>query len=219
MVGKVTSDTVMSASRLPALFGVSKYSTPNDELRKSIAAMDGIERENVTNEAMGWGNVLEPLILREAVVRLGLDPSQAELDWPEAQRHPEWPFQCSLDGTIEGDGQQVVNDKGRGIFVIGSDSIFLEGRGILEAKLTRVWPELSPAIYRGPLQLQGQMAIMGATWGAVCVLYQGVELRVFLFEQDLRVQESIHDAVWEFDAKLSRYYQTGDIDLYQEATK
>jgi hypothetical protein len=95
----------------------------------------------------------------------------------------------------------------------------LDGIGILEAKLTRVWPEPSPAIYRGPLQLQGQMAIMGSTWGAVCVLYQGVELRIFLFEQDLRVQESIRDAVWEFDAKLSRYYQTGEIDLYQEASK
>lgn len=219
MVGKVTSDTVMSASRLPALFGVSKYSTPNDELRKSIAAMDGAVREDITNEAMRWGNLLEPLILQESVSRLGLDPNGVCTIWPEAQRHLEWPLQCSLDGTATGDGRQVVTDKGAGIYVIGSDSIFLDGIGILEAKLTRVWPEPSPAIYRGPLQLQGQMAIMGATWGAVCVLYQGVELRIFLFEQDLRVQESIRDAVWEFDAKLSRYYQTGEIDLYQEASK
>ena len=32
MVSKVTPDTMMSASRLTAVMGLSKYRTPNDEL-------------------------------------------------------------------------------------------------------------------------------------------------------------------------------------------
>jgi hypothetical protein len=38
MAGKLTSDKVMSASRLPGLMGYSKYSSPNDELQFSINA-------------------------------------------------------------------------------------------------------------------------------------------------------------------------------------
>lgn len=214
MVGKVTSDTVMSCSRLPALFGVSKYSTPNQELAISIAAMDGMERQNEVNEAMAWGNMLEPLILNESASRLDLNTLETE--WPQAQRHKEWPLQCSLDGLGDGHGQILRTDKEAGIYVIGQESIALEGYGVLEAKLTRVWPEAAPAIYRGPLQLQGQMAIMDAKWGAVCVLYQGVELRIFLFAPDPVVQETIRQKVFEFDAKLTKYHLTGEIDHYPE---
>jgi len=214
MVGKVTSDTVMSCSRLPGLFGVSKYSSPNKELAISMAAMDGAEREDITNEAMRWGNELEPLILNEAALRLNL--SNLETEWPQAQRHKEWPLQCSLDGMADGDGQTFTTDKEAGIYVIGQDSITLHGHGVLESKLTRVWPEAAPALYRGPLQLQGQMAIMDAEWGAVCVLYQGVELRIFLFAPDPVVQETIRQKVFEFDAKLTQYHINGEVEQYQE---
>ena len=60
------------------------------------------------------------------------------------------------------------------------------------------------------------MAIMDAEWGAVCVLYQGVELRIFLFEADLNVQEAIRQKVVEFDGKLRRYQETGVIEAYPE---
>ena len=214
MVGKVTSDTVMSCSRLPGLFGVSKYSSPNEELAISMAAMDGAEREDITNEAMLWGNMLEPLILIESAIRLNLRNLKRE--WPKAQRHKKWPLQCSLDGMADGKGQTFTTIKEEGIYVIGQDRITLDGWGVLESKLTRVWPEAAPALYRGPLQLQGQMAIMNAKWGAVCVLYQGVELRIFLFAPDTVVQETIRQKVFEFDGKLSYYHQTGIVQPYEE---
>ncbi len=72
MAGKLTDDKAMSASRLPGLMGFSRYSTPNDELQYSINAIDGKERPDIGNEAMGWGNTLEPVILMEAVKRLGI---------------------------------------------------------------------------------------------------------------------------------------------------
>lgn len=214
MVGKVTPDTMMSASRLPGLFGVSKYSSPNKELAISMAALDGAEREDITNEAMQWGNRLERMILEESANRLGL-LSSLDTDWPDAQYHESWQLCCSLDGRVIGDGRTMRSDEECGIYVIGADEITLDGPGILEAKLTRVWPEKSPAIYRGPLQLQGQMAITGASWGAVCVLYQGVELRIFLFNQDLNVQAVIEEKVAEFAHKLSRYHATGEVDHYE----
>ena len=58
MVSKVTPDTMMSASRLPGLMGLSKYQTPNDELLYSINALKGEPRPDITNEAMVWGNVM-----------------------------------------------------------------------------------------------------------------------------------------------------------------
>ena len=66
MAGKLTSDKEMSASRLPGLMGFSKYSNPNDELQFSINAIDGKERPDIGNEAMAWGNTLEPVILSQA---------------------------------------------------------------------------------------------------------------------------------------------------------
>ena len=77
MAGKLTDNKAMSASRLPGLMGFSKYSTPNDELQFSINAIDGKERPDIGNEAMGWGNTLEPVILIEAAKRLGISREQS----------------------------------------------------------------------------------------------------------------------------------------------
>ncbi len=97
MAGKLTDDKAMSASRLPGLMGFSKYSTPNDELQYSINALDGKERPDIGNEAMGWGNTLEPVILEQAAKRLGLEEINAEITVP--YKHRTLAFQCSLDGV------------------------------------------------------------------------------------------------------------------------
>ncbi|NBT75706.1 MAG: hypothetical protein EBT15_07025 [Betaproteobacteria bacterium] len=213
MVGKVTPDDMASASGLPALIGVSKYRSPNDELNDKIRAIKGEPRdESDTNEAMGWGNLMEPIILRQAAERLGLE--ELELDHPEPYFHGTWPLACSLDGLANGNGQVIASEHNRGIFVIGQDEIKLEGKGVLEAKLTSIAPEEIPALYRGPLQLQAQMAIVGATWGAVCVLYQGTELRVFLFAPHDRTIELIEKTVYDFQGRLDKFKQTGEIDYY-----
>jgi hypothetical protein len=49
-VGKLTPDDMMSCSRLPALLGFSRFRTPNDELKYSMNAINGIENEFVENE-------------------------------------------------------------------------------------------------------------------------------------------------------------------------
>jgi predicted phage-related endonuclease len=216
MAGKLTDDREMSASRLPGLMGFSKYSTPNDELQYSINAIDGKERPDIGNEAMAWGNTLEPVILQQAAQRLGIDDFNTNITEP--YKHRTLAFQCSLDGVGFGFGQEVFTDPDKGIFVVGQDSIVLDGPGVLEAKLTKTMPEENPHLARGPIQLQGQMLVTGHKWGAVCVLYQGIELRVFLFAPHDGTQTAIAQSVTEFQQKLDTYRETGAIDWYPPAS-
>lgn len=215
MAGKLTDDREMSASRLPGLMGFSKYSTPNDELQFSINAIDGKERPDIGNEAMAWGNTLEPVILAEACQRLGIE---GNYQITEPYKHRSFALQCSLDGIGYGDGREIVSDPDRGIFVVGQDSIVLDGPGVLEAKLTKTLPEEVPHLARGPIQLQGQMLVTGHKWGCVCVLYQGIELRVFLFAPHKDTQKAIIKAVQDFETRLETYRQTGGIEWYPPTT-
>lgn len=215
MAGKKTPDTMMSASRLPGLLGLSKYQTPNDELQLSINAITGVERENKQNEAMGWGDRIEHLILLETARRLELSDIATEFD--DAFYHPTLPIACSLDGYANGRGQKIRTDLEAGIIVVGQDEITLDGYGVLEAKLTATQPEEMPALYRGPVQLQAQMDIMQARWGALSVLYQGTQMRVFLFEPHAQTLETIKTAVLEFQNKLEKFRSTGEIDFYPPA--
>ena len=214
MVGKLTPNDMMSCSRLPALLGFSKFRTPNDELKQSIDVIQGIDPEFNSNEAMEWGNKMEILILAEACKRLGIE--DFDLDHTEAYFHDKIKLACSLDGTAQGAGQEIFTDIDNGIHVMndGTKPIKLDGMGILEAKLTGQDVENSPAIYRGVIQLQGQMDITGCKWGALCVLYRGTTLRVFLYERNEDQVNLIHQAVEEFQEKLDKYKTNEEIDWY-----
>lgn len=214
MVGKLTPNDMMSCSRLPALLGFSKFRTPNDELKQSIEHYQGIEPTFEENEPMMWGNLTEKLILAEACKRLKCEIDN--LDHDQAYFHKKVPLACSLDGTAQGAGNEIFTDIGNGIYVMndGKTPIKLDGLGILEAKLTAQDVEDSPAIYRGVIQLQGQMDIMEAKWGAVCVLYRGTTLRIFLYERNEDQVNLIHQAVEEFQAKLDKYKSNEEIDWY-----
>lgn len=216
MSGKLTPNTMMSASRLPALLGLSKYQSPNDELQTTINAITGIESDFEQNESMAWGDRLEEIILRETAKRLQLADLKTEFN--KAFYHETLPLACSLDGCADGAGQIVRTDPDAGIYVIGKDSIELAGVGVLEAKLTAVQPEEIPALYRGPVQLQAQMDIMQAKWGCVAVLYQGTTLRIFLFEPHAQTLATIKAAVLEFQHKVEKFRATGEIDFYNPAS-
>ena len=212
MVGKVTPNTMMSASRLPALMGISKYRSPNDELTATIDSIEGREVDFDGNEAMEWGNAFEPEILKQAALRLGLD--NLELNHPNAYFHASWPLACSLDGTADGRGLVVNHEPEKGIYVVGADSIVLEGMGVLEAKLTAMDVEDVPPLWRGPVQLQAQMDIVGAKWGAVATLYRGTQMRIFLFMPHEATLKAIESAVLDFQRRLDYWQETKTIDYY-----
>lgn len=216
MVGKVTPNTMLSASRVPALLGHSKYETPNGVLTSVLNALQDVETPFETNEAMHWGNMLEIPILLEASGRLGL--SNVRLDHPKAYFHPDAPIACSLDGNGDGNGLVVKDNPDAGVYVVGAESITLDGVGVLEAKLTSSYPEDYPALSRGPLQLQAQMDITGAKWGAVCVLYQGTELRIFLFAPHEETQALIRKKAFELESKITHWSETGEVEWYDPAT-
>lgn len=215
MVGKVTPNTMLSASRLPGVMGISRYSTPNDELEASIRALQGLEVEFEAKEAMEWGNMMEPLILAEAARRLEL--ADLVTDHPEARFHDSLPLCCSLDGTGDGRGQVIRTDTEAGIYVIGQDSITLDGIGVLEGKLTAMDVEDVPPLWRGVVQLQAQMDIIKAKWGAVCVLYRGTELRVFLFAPHQGTVDRIAQVATDFQRRLDEWKNNGTVDFYPPA--
>ena len=215
MVGKVTPDTMLSASRLPSVMGMSRYNTPNDELEYSINALRGNERPDITNESMEWGNKMEDLILQEAAKRLLL--KDLETEHTEALFSDEYPLACSLDGSAVGTGQVVFTDPEQGIFVVGQDSITLDGVGVLEAKLTAMDAEDMPPLWRGPIQLQAQMDIIKAKWGAVCTLYRGTQLRIFLFAPHQATVDRIAAVAHDFQSRLENWKETGEISYYPPA--
>ena len=212
MVGKLTPDDMASASLLPAIMGLSKYASPNDALLGCIDAIEGRPRPDIGNEAMAWGNTLEPHILKEAALRLGLDNLDLSHDKPYF--HQFWRLACSLDGTAIGRGQRIEHEPEKGIYVLGANSIILDGLGVLEAKLTASDVEDSPPLWRGPVQLQAQMAITGSTWGAVATLYRGVALRVYLFAPHEITLKAIDQAVTDFERRLTVYRESQTIDYY-----
>jgi predicted phage-related endonuclease len=212
MVGKVTPDDMASASLLPAIMGLSKYASPNDALLGCIDAIEGRPRPDIGNEAMAWGNTLEPEILKESCLRLGLD--NLDLDHDRPHFHHFLKLACSLDGTAMGRGQLIEHEPEKGIYVLGANSITLDGLGVLEAKLTAAEAEDSPPLWRGPVQLQAQMAITGSTWGAVCTLYRGVALRIYLFAPHEITLKAIEAAVIDFERRLAVYREDKTIDYY-----
>jgi predicted phage-related endonuclease len=196
--------------------GMSKYRSPNDELLFSIDAINGKIPDDISNEAMQWGNELEPVILRKAAERLQLTDLQTE--HTTAYFHPVLPLSCSLDGYADGRGQVIKTDASAGIFVVGQESITLEGYGVLEAKLTAMDPEDVLPLWRGPIQLQAQMDIMDCRWGAIATLYKGTELRIFLFAPHRATIDRIAEVTQDFDRRLTRWKEEQTLEEYPFAS-
>lgn len=206
MVGKVTPDTILSASQLPAVMGFSPWSTANDVLARVVAAHRGEDVDNTTinAEAALWGNLLEPQILGVTAQRLGLF-DRMEISQPKPYPAPGGiPLACSLDGFVRGPLLlDVATDEALGIFVMtDSDSTTLKGSGVLEAKSDYGHPTDEPKMHRGPLQLQAQMLCTDAQWGAVCVLYRGQQLRIYIYERDEAVIATLVQVAEDFQRRL-----------------
>ena len=200
MVGKITDNKKASCSLLPAIMGHSPWQTQNETLKKVRGYIAGEKPTWEGNEATRWGNRLEEPVLREGCERLGIVGHKFIIAKPAT--HPTLPLGASLDGEGEGEDRIIEDDPERGIYVCGDTSIKLEGMGVLEAKVTRNRPVDFPALYRGPLQMQGQMMCTGYKWGALMVLYGGVEMRIWVMTPHAKTVKAIEDAVIDFDRRL-----------------
>ena len=214
MVGKLTPNNQLSASEIPVLMGVSRFMTVNELLKQKMDVISGIEPEFKSNESMDWGNRLEAMILNESAVRLGLGNPKTNHDKPYF--HDSLPFACSLDGSVKGNGKTIMTDIDKGVICANADEIVMDGEGILEAKLTAHDVESANELplYRGVLQLQMQMDTYGAKWGAVCVLYKGTTLKVFVYQRDEEVIARIHTAITDFQRRLDKYKNNDEVEWY-----
>lgn len=214
MVGKLTPNDQLSASEIPVLMGASRFMTVNQLLKQKMDVISGIEPEFKSNESMDWGNRLEPMILNESAVRLGLGNPKTNHDKPYF--HESLPFACSLDGSVKGNGKTIMTDLDKGIVCANADEVVMEGEGILEAKLTAhdIESATELPLYRGVLQLQMQMDTYGAKWGAVCVLYKGTTLKVFIYQRDEEVIAKMHEAILDFQRRLDKYKNNDEVEWY-----
>lgn len=213
MVGKVTPDDKCSASILPSLAGVNKYTTANDVLKRAFDSINGIPRPELNTEAIYWGNMMEPTIANEVCKRLQL--GNPRTNYEGAFHHDEWPLCCSLDATVLGDNTIKTTDPDNGIFCVNADEIKLEGEGVLEIKLTSQDIEHEPALYRGVLQLQAQMEIMKAKWGCIGVLYKGMFLRCFLYVPDQNMLTTIKELSYDFEKRIEKYKTAQETEWYE----
>jgi len=219
MVGKLSPNDQLSASELPCLMGCSIYKTPSELLKEKINVIIGkAPAPFKTNEAMFWGNNLEKSILKESAERLMQSDPILATDFNGAWHHPDLPFACSLDGTLNGDSKEISTDIKSGIYCVNSDVIKKDGLGILEAKLTSHEPETELPLFRGVLQLQMQMDCTNSSWGAVCVLYKGTELRLFVYKRDEELIAEIHKAIKDFDRRIQKWKKEDEIEWYDFQT-
>lgn len=217
-IGKLTDDWVMSCSRLPAISGLSSWSTPNDELKKSIRALGYTitgEKESTVGEAAEMGNLYEGPILYAGSQRLGLG---IDMEITERVEASDLPLQGSLDGILRGDGRTITTDSERGIYVYNAESVTLDGPGIAEAKLTSDFPADTPRMTRGPLQCQGLQICTGFKWHAIFTLFRGVELRIFVGATDEAMQAKIYDDVRDFQRRIDLFKRDQVTDWYPALT-
>ena len=200
MVGKLTPNDIATASTVAAIMGLNPWNTPNDQLKKAIDATEGRADDWQGNEATGWGDRLEGVIIKTAAERLGL--THVKTEFSEAFFHKTAPLACSLDGEGRGSGFVSTNTSS-GIYAANAPKIAISGPGIIESKLTSAQPEMVPPPYRGPIQLQAQMACTGHDWGVVATLYRGIELRLYVYASDPNIQEQIIDASVEFKQRVT----------------
>jgi predicted phage-related endonuclease len=204
---------MLSCSQLPAIMGHSKWASANDTLSFCMKSIQGEDARTPAGEAADWGNALEESIIKEMAKRLGLEAYTMP---DEAFTHPELPLAASADAIAITplDGLVIKNDPSKGIYVVGADEIILTGSGVLESKLTKLSPEDTLPLYRGPIQVQGVMMCTGLRWAAIGCLYSGVELRIYLFSPHHATMDAIEKATIDFEARLENFRQTGEPAWY-----
>lgn len=217
--GKLTPDNMLSGSQVASVLGLNPYMSANKVLKRAFDHLSGIEPEKLTFEALHWGSTFELPILNQTAQKLGLGNPKTQFN--EAFFHKNVPLAVSLDGMVKGDGREIFTDPSQNIYVMNADSIVLEGDGILEAKLTSHEPEADLPDYRGKVQLQAQMETvqshMGKSikWGAVGVLYRGIQLRIFVYKRDEKMIQDIREAAIDFDNRLNKYQRDQETDWYE----
>ena len=217
MVGKFSDDRMMSGSRIPTLYlwgykDGHPWSTPNDELRKSIAAKHGEPPEvrDLGDPAL-IGNWIEDAIVRNAAEELGLP---TPLLSPPVIDRSDLFYQCSLDGltTVPHSLTVFASDL---VEIDGGDaSIELSGPIPIEAKSTSDYRRGDVPLYRGPIQLQLQMHSVNAEYGILATWHAQKERHIKIYRRDPEMQAILLELCKDFADRVASetFYTPVNID-------
>ena len=94
----------------------------------------------------------------------------------------------------------------------------INGKGIIECKLTKDYPKDYPEDWRGWIQLKTQVEITGCSWGVLVVFSHAAnEIRYFFYERDPAFSEQLRVLAddWQKRVKTETYFdpETSD-DAY-----
>ena len=207
MVGKLTWFRATSSITC-ALFDRARFFDKHGCLKKAIAEKNGTLQDtwNQTNR-QATGDLLEPVLIKEAARRLGITELEAEVDY--AIKHPTLPLQASLDGRCKAVNVKVKHNPNDGIHVVGYDELILNGDIPIECKCSSDFPSVDePPKYLGVDQLHTSMNILQADYGILVVLYQSTDLRIYVYKKDPAFGDMLADVVLDFDRRVDEedYY-------------
>ena len=172
MVGKLTPDNMLSASRIAQLMGQSPYATQNELLAENFIDRDaGKEPEPWEgNELTRWGDIHEGAVIAETAHRLGLVDVQD--DFEQAFFHDKLRLAASLDGMATGT-RLVKEDHAQGIIIPGPANAIqiTDKKLLLEIKTTQASARRSAATTSRRATATGADDVRrGKRWRRVCTL-------------------------------------------------
>jgi len=191
-VGKLTPDYEISCSLLePIITGQNPYKTRNQVLEDCHKALNGEDIRIPANNYMEVGNVLEKVVAELSGRRIGL--LEIELVITEAVRHKKITLNGSIDAIGVADNLFITKDVEKGFYcpeLEDGEGIKLNGKGIVEIKVTNAPLSESLPTYRGVIQVKGLMAITEYSWAVVCVL-NGSDLRMYFYQRDEQWEKDV----------------------------
>ena len=225
MVGKITDDKFLSGSQIAALMGDSSYFSPNKLLTHILGArgVHGFEMVDIErNEAMEWGDIHEPVIIKRTADILGIDKVTDKVRVPYHYYHEgKKLFSVSLDGILHVPSKKTISIDDRSTFAPQGLNIdfVIEGDGNLEVKTTKTYFRDVPPNYLGPWQLQSGLMATGRKWGIIAILYSGSQLCLYFYKEDAKMQKAIIDKCLDFYKRVEAVEKGGDIGDYMYPSK
>jgi len=225
MVGKITDNKFLSGSVIPALMGDNPYTTPNTLLTNILGAR-GIEpfkvQEVEQNEAMEWGDIHEPVIIKRTADILGIDKVTDKVRVPYHYYHEgKKLFSVSLDGILHVPYTKTITIDDRSTFAPQGISMDfdIEGDGNLEVKTTKTYFRDVPPPYLGVWQLQAGLMATGRKWGIIAILYSGSQLCLYFYREDAKMQKEITEKCKDFYMRLGAIGKGGELSDYMYPSK
>lgn len=178
-----TRKSGIGASESAAALGFSPYKSPYQLWAEKTGAVEPDDLSKVRHVRLG--NKLEPIIAEEFEIETGRTATL----WPQHQmvRHSDIPWlTCTPDAT------QICPERGPGV-------LQMKAPGLRQLKNWKSIEDV-PLIYQ--IQLQHEMAVVGANWGSLCALVGGQELEYHDFEFNARFVEAMIPKLAEFWAAV-----------------